>query len=48
MSAGLLPFTLNDHDQVKIDTKTVQSMYEEAPGDKQTGVERLQMMFTIE
>ncbi|XP_321704.6 RPII140-upstream gene protein [Anopheles gambiae] len=48
VSAGLLPFTLNDHDQVKIDTKTVQSMYEEAPGDKQTGVERLQMMFTID
>ncbi|KFB42184.1 AGAP001426-PA-like protein [Anopheles sinensis] len=48
VSAGLLPFTANDHDQIKIDTKTVQSMYEDAPGDKQTGMERLNMMFKID
>uniref|UniRef100_A0A182YS17 Complex I assembly factor TIMMDC1, mitochondrial n=2 Tax=Anopheles stephensi TaxID=30069 RepID=A0A182YS17_ANOST len=48
VSAGLFPFIENNHDQIKIDTKTVQSMYEEAPGDKQTGMERIQMMFSID
>ncbi|XP_058062256.1 RPII140-upstream gene protein [Anopheles bellator] len=45
---GGLPFIGNDHDKVTIDTKTVQSMYAEAAGDKQTGMERLRMMFSID
>uniref|UniRef100_A0A182J2D5 Complex I assembly factor TIMMDC1, mitochondrial n=1 Tax=Anopheles atroparvus TaxID=41427 RepID=A0A182J2D5_ANOAO len=48
VTAGLFPFTANENDQIKIDTKTVQSMYEDAPGDKQTGTERLSMMFKID
>uniref|UniRef100_A0A182QC00 Complex I assembly factor TIMMDC1, mitochondrial n=1 Tax=Anopheles farauti TaxID=69004 RepID=A0A182QC00_9DIPT len=48
VAAGLFPFNASDHDQIKIDTKTVQSMYAEAPGDKQTGMERLRMMFTVD
>uniref|UniRef100_A0A2M4CG99 Complex I assembly factor TIMMDC1, mitochondrial n=1 Tax=Anopheles darlingi TaxID=43151 RepID=A0A2M4CG99_ANODA len=45
---GIFPFSPNSHDQITIDTKTVQAMYEEAPGDKQTGKERLKMMFSID
>ncbi|XP_053669758.1 RPII140-upstream gene protein [Anopheles nili] len=49
VTAGLLPFTNNNsNDRIQIDTTTVQSMYENAPGDKQTGMERIRLMFSID
>uniref|UniRef100_A0A1Q3FI42 Complex I assembly factor TIMMDC1, mitochondrial n=1 Tax=Culex tarsalis TaxID=7177 RepID=A0A1Q3FI42_CULTA len=46
LSAGLLPFTPNEHD--KVDHESMQKMYADAPGDRQTGKERLYLMFSVD
>lgn len=45
-AAGFLPFTTNEHD--KVDHDTMQRMYADAPGDRQTGKERLYLMFSVD
>uniref|UniRef100_A0A8D8J6R7 Complex I assembly factor TIMMDC1, mitochondrial n=1 Tax=Culex pipiens TaxID=7175 RepID=A0A8D8J6R7_CULPI len=46
VSAGLFPFAPNEHDQV--DHESMQKMYADAPGDRQTGKERLYLMFSVD
>lgn len=46
VSAGLFPFATNEHD--KVDHDSMQKMYADAPGDRQTGKERLYLMFSVD
>lgn len=46
VAAGMLPFNLDDHD--KVEPAQMQTMYADAPGDQQTGKERLYLMFSID
>lgn len=46
LSAGLFPFNANENDRVE--HAPMQKMLAEAPGDQQTGKERLYLMFSIE
>ncbi|XP_055526178.1 RPII140-upstream gene protein [Wyeomyia smithii] len=44
--SGILPFNFSDPDRV--DHESVQQMFADAPGDQQTGMERLHQMFTLD
>ncbi|XP_053684640.1 RPII140-upstream gene protein [Sabethes cyaneus] len=44
--SGIFSFSINDSD--KVDNESVQKMFANAPGDHQTGTERLHQMFTLD
>ncbi|XP_055616285.1 RPII140-upstream gene protein [Toxorhynchites rutilus septentrionalis] len=46
VTAGIFPFSMNNHDTVEHDS--LQKMYSDAPGDQQSGKERLYLMFSFD